>query len=224
MSVGKKSNDGNVSIFTDKNVQVYIEADVLITCRGKPILIGKRDEHDRYCIPFMQTWVQWQARKPSKKSKKFIPEAIRVYNLPTTEESLIWMHAVCGYTVKSTWIKEIKVGNFTECPMLNNSNVVKYYPETTKKLKGHLNQTRKYVRSTNPKTKTLEKTDTSTLQGEKVCNVYTKVYDVCNTVFTTRPGSYPPDPNEATSTSCSWWKLVAMPSGWSPSRKALTHI
>ena len=44
MSVGKTSDYGNVSSFTDEKVQVYKEADVLITCKGKPILIGKRDE------------------------------------------------------------------------------------------------------------------------------------------------------------------------------------
>ena len=60
MSVGKKSDDGNVSIFTDEKVQVYKEADVLITCKGKTILIGKRDECDYYHISLMQTGVQWQ--------------------------------------------------------------------------------------------------------------------------------------------------------------------
>ena len=151
MSVGKTSNDGNISIFTDEKVQVYKKADVLITCRGKPIIIGKRDEHGRYPIPLMQTQEQWQPRKPSKKSKKFLQEANSVYNLPTKEEAVKWMHTVCGYPVKSTWIKAIKAGNFTGLPMLNKRNVAKYYPETTETPKGHLNQTRKNVRSNKPK-------------------------------------------------------------------------
>ena len=155
MSVEKTSDDCNVSIFTDEKVQVYKEADVLITCRGKPILIGKRDERGRYRIPLMQTQVQWQTRKPSKKSNKFLQEANRVYNLPTTEEAVRWMHAVCGYPVKSTWIKVIKVGNFTGWPMPNKRNVVKYYLETTETPKGHLNQTSKNVQSIKPKTKPL---------------------------------------------------------------------
>ena len=58
MSVGKTSDNGNVYIFTYEKVQVYKEADVLIICRGKPILIGKRDERSRYRIPLMQTQVQ----------------------------------------------------------------------------------------------------------------------------------------------------------------------
>ena len=55
MSVVNMSDDGNVSIFTGEKVQVYKEAYVLITCRGKPILIGKRDERGRYRIPLMHT-------------------------------------------------------------------------------------------------------------------------------------------------------------------------
>ena len=65
------------------------------------------------------------------------------------------MHTVCGYPVKSTWIKAIKAGNFTGLLMLNKRNVVKYYTDTTKTPKGHLNQTRKNVQSTKPKTKPL---------------------------------------------------------------------
>ena len=40
MSVGKTCNDGNISIFTGDGVTVHKEQDVLITCKGAPILIG----------------------------------------------------------------------------------------------------------------------------------------------------------------------------------------
>ena len=59
MSVGKTSDDGNVSIFTHEKVQLYKEEDVLITCRGKPIIIGKRDTRGRYRISLMQTKGHW---------------------------------------------------------------------------------------------------------------------------------------------------------------------
>ena len=150
IEVGKMSDDGNVSIFTDEKVQVYKETDVLIMCRGKPIIINKRDEIGRYRIPLMQTQGKWQPQKPSKKSKNFLQEANRVYDLPTTEEAIKWMHTVCGYPVKSTWTKAIKAGNFTGWPMLNKHNVAKYYPETTETPKVHLNQTKKMYGRPNP--------------------------------------------------------------------------
>jgi hypothetical protein len=40
MSVDKTSDDGTVSIFTKEGLNVFKEADVLITCKGDPILIG----------------------------------------------------------------------------------------------------------------------------------------------------------------------------------------
>ena len=143
MSMGKTSDDGNVSIFTDEKVQVYEEADVLITCRGKPILIGEQDERRRYHIPLMKTRGHWQLRTQTKKSKKFLQDANSIYDLPTTEEAIRWMHTVCVYPVKYTLVKAIKAGNFTGWTILNKRNVAKYYPDITETPKGNLNKTKK---------------------------------------------------------------------------------
>ncbi len=40
MSVGKTSDDGTVLVFTKDGVKIFKEEDVLITCKGEPILIG----------------------------------------------------------------------------------------------------------------------------------------------------------------------------------------
>eukprot|EP00804_Cyclotella_cryptica_P002334 CCRYP_004053-RC/>CCRYP_004053-RC protein AED:0.43 eAED:0.24 QI:0/-1/0/1/-1/0/1/0/513 len=99
------------------------------------------------------------------------------------------MHAVCGYPVKSTWLKAIKAGNFVGWPLLTEANVKKYYPESTETPKGHLNQTRKNVHST--KAKPFEETLSNQLRGKKVKDVYVKVYDVRETVFTDQTGQFP---------------------------------
>ncbi len=41
MSVGRTADDGNITIFTREGITVYKDEDVLITCKGKAILIGK---------------------------------------------------------------------------------------------------------------------------------------------------------------------------------------
>jgi hypothetical protein len=99
------------------------------------------------------------------------------------------MHAVCEYPVKSTWIKAIRAGNYIGWPLLTEQNVKKYYPETTETPKGHLNQTRKNVRSTKPKP--LEETHSNQLRGRKVKDIFVKVYDVRETVFTDQTGQFP---------------------------------
>ena len=54
-----------------------------------------------------------------------------------------------------------------------------------------MNQTRKNFRSTKPKPVPLENPNVATLRGQKVRDVYTKVYDVRNTVFSDQIGQFP---------------------------------
>jgi hypothetical protein len=185
LSVGKISDDGTISVFTKDGVTLHKEEDVLITCKGEPILIGVRDMNGRYRIPLVQQRGQWQPRRPTKRQRKFLRQANRVYDLPSTEQAIKWMHAVCGYPVKSTWLKAVKAGNYVGWPMLTERNVKKYYPETSETAKGHLNQTRKNVLSTRSK---METCDTSQLQGKKVRDVYTTAYDVRETMFSDQTG------------------------------------
>ena len=189
MSVGKISDDGTISIFNKDGVTVHKEEDVLITCKGEPILIGTRDEHGRYRIPLTQHRGQWQPRQPTKRAKAALQQANSVYDLPSTEQAIKWLHAVCGYPVKSTWLKAVKAGNYIGWPLLTEHNVRKYYPETTETPKGHLNQSRKNVRSTKPKP--FEEDHSNQLRGRKVKDIFTKVYDVRDTVFTDQTGQFP---------------------------------
>ena len=99
VSVGKTNNDGNVSIFTKTGVTVHKEEDVMITCKGAPIMIGKRDERGRYRISLMQHRGQWQSGQPSKKARKALREDNSVYDLLSIDQSIKWMHIVCGYPV-----------------------------------------------------------------------------------------------------------------------------
>jgi hypothetical protein len=90
---------------------------------------------------------------------------------------------------KTTWLKAIKAGNYISWPLLTVKNVTKYYPETTGTPKGHLNHTRKNVRSTKPKP--FKTTSSTQLQGKKVQDMHTQVYEVRETVFTDQTGQYP---------------------------------
>ncbi len=126
--MGKTTNDGTISIFTKDGVTVHKETDVLITCKGEPILIGVRNEQGCYQIPVIQWQGQWQPQRPSKQAQKFLRQANSIDDFPSTEQAIKWMHAVCGYPVKSTWLKAIKAGNYIGWPMLTECNVNKYYP------------------------------------------------------------------------------------------------
>ena len=75
--------------------------------------------------------------------------------------------------------------------MITERNMARYYPETTETPKEHINQTRKISKSTKPKRNPLEVTNTSPLQGEKVNDIYTNIYEVINTVFSDQTEQFP---------------------------------
>ncbi|KAL7478375.1 hypothetical protein ACHAW6_004139 [Cyclotella cf. meneghiniana] len=70
------------------------------------------------------------------------------------------------------------------------TNVHKYYPETIETPKGHLNQTRKNVCSTKLK-HPFEELHSNQLRGRKVRDIYTKVYNTRETIFTNQTGKFP---------------------------------
>ena len=172
MSVGKTADDNTISIFTKDGVTVHKKQDVLITCKSKPLFIGIRDSNGLYWIPLVQRWGQWQPQHPSKKAQHALCQANSVYDLPPTEQAIKWMHAVCGYPVKSTWLRAIKAGNYVGWPMLTERNVSKYYLKTNKTVKGHMNQNQKNVRSTKVKQVPFEIAEYPEMRGKKIQDVY----------------------------------------------------
>ena len=96
------------------------------------------------------------------------------------------MHVVCGYPVKTKWVKAVKAGNFAGWPLLTVKNINKYYPETDETPKGHMNQQRKNVRST--KTPFEECNTAAALCREKVKDIYVHTYNMCKTTFSDQTG------------------------------------
>jgi hypothetical protein len=74
-----------------------------------------------------------------------------VYEISKVYDKIQYLHAAAGSPVPSTFVKAIKAGNFTTWPTLTPEHVNKYLEKSEATVKGHLNQTRKNVRSTKPK-------------------------------------------------------------------------
>ena len=170
---------------------MHKEQDVLITCKGAQFVIGKRNKRGRYRTLMIQQLGQWQPHKPTRKPRKFLREANSVYDLTSTEQVIKWMHTVYGYPVKSTWLKATKASNVLGLPLLDKRNAKKYYSKTTEISKGHMNQTRKNVRSAKEKPTQLTVDDTTTLRSRKMRKVHTKVYNTQNIIFSDQTGRVP---------------------------------
>ncbi len=74
-------------------------------------------------------------------------------------------------------------------PILTERNVNKYYPDTNKTSKRHMNQTQKNVRST--KQAPMESFNSKEMHGKKVHDVYVKIYNAQETTFFDQTRRFP---------------------------------
>ena len=125
--------------------------------------------------------------------------AHNVYELPTLGQGIKWMHAVCGYPAKDTWIKAIRAGNFVGWPLLTVENVHRHYPETDETPMGRLDAERAGTRSTKKKFQsvplpTASEEDLKPLLGKKNRDVYIKMVDTWemkNIIYSDQTGKFP---------------------------------
>ena len=76
-------------------------------------------------------------------------EAINnVYELPSIEPAIWYLHGAAGYPQKSTWLKSTWKGNYPTWPLINVKNVNKFSLELEETQKGHMRNQNQGVRST----------------------------------------------------------------------------
>ena len=108
---------------------------------------------------------QRQRRKKYTTTNQKIPESHSVYDLPSVEALVRYMHAAAGFIVKSTWLKAIKNGNFESWPGLTYNNAAKYCPHSVETFKGHIVQSSQGVRATKKKKNQKHNNQKKTPQG-----------------------------------------------------------
>ena len=200
LSVGRMANAGYTSIFTKHGVQVIKDEDVLIRLQGKPVMIGIRDENGRFKIPLVANQHgKYKPRIPTNKDVSSLEQANNVYDLPSVEEGIKWLHAACGYPVQSTWLKAVRNGHFRGWPLITERTVKKYYPETSETILGHMQQQRKNVRSTK---RPFEVAETTSLRGKRnaMCIFISMIHETQLSV--TKPDDFQLAASVATNTSC----------------------
>ena len=114
---------------------------------GKPILTGWIEKELprlwRFALKLTEELITDHTSK-----RQTTPAAHSAYDLPRVEAIVQYMHVVEGFSFKSTWLREIRKGNFATWPGLTYSNAEKYCPHAVETIKGHMVQYSQGVRST----------------------------------------------------------------------------
>jgi hypothetical protein len=123
-----------------------------------------------------------------------------VYELPSIEHAVQYLHAAAGHPTKHTWLKAIARGNYNSWPLINVRNVRKHFPESEETQLGHMRGARQNVRSTRPSgfdTLGEDSEPPSIAAIEKKGDIYKRVYELgqegrlSKTIFSDQTGEFP---------------------------------
>ena len=113
VSVGKLSDAGYCTIFMPGNQGVHVidGNNVKIHVSGEAVLRGWRDHQGLWRVPL-------EDGNSAPLSPRQLKESLNnVFDLPSTEQTIRYLHACAGFPTKRTWIKAIKKGNFIGWPI-----------------------------------------------------------------------------------------------------------
>ena len=157
----------------ENGVQVYDSNKVEVNISENSVLRGWRDHQGLWRVPIDD------GEDVSLNNEELSEEIHNVFDLPSIEQTIRYLHASIGFPTKRTWLKAIKKGNVVGWPLVTAENVSKYFPQSEETVKGHMSHQQQGVRSTEPKERTLEpqELDASQEVGKKERDVYAKIVD-----------------------------------------------
>ena len=206
MSVKVLADNGYTTVFHphDGGAAVLSPDSFELKVKGEPILSGYRDEQGLWRIPLVAD-TNSEEKGMLIKDERFHAEAIHnVYELPSMQQVVRFLHAALGFPTKQTLIAAINNGHLNTFPGLTAHNVSKHFPESDETQKGHMKQQRQGTRSTKPKmtnpsdsepnnpASEATPNESTTQPGIKHRDVYLHVYDATKrSMYTDQTGKFP---------------------------------
>ena len=126
---------------------------------------------------------------------------MQVLKLPTTKKKIKYFHAAAGFAVKYTWMNVIQAGNYVTWLSLNVKLVNKYFPALDESQQWYVKGLGQSTRSTKEKENNKLNDDSSTqLLIKKEHNIFIKIVNMKETIYTNQTDQFPLSPAEATCT------------------------
>jgi hypothetical protein len=192
ISTAEFAEAGYITVFDDKEVNVYNASNMKVIVTRQAILRGWLDKDaNLYRIPLVPIVLNNNTNTVlvCKPPTKFLPDHLRptktihnVYELKMQPELVWYLHMVAGFPMKPTWLGAIKNNQFASWPGLTVKAVAKHYPESKETIKGHGQKGWSGLCSTKTKEPTIEPPAAPNSDNEQA-HPSPKRYDVFIKVF-----------------------------------------
>ena len=144
---------------------------------------GLQSTHPRYHVP-TPTHIREHLQASLQCDTEHI---LNVYELPSIEQSIRYLHAAAGFPTKSTWLAAIRKGNYSTWPLITVKNVHKHFPQSEETQQGHMRNQRQGTRSTK---QALPQAEPCTPLPQ-LHDIFIRTYDTHGTLYTDQTGKFP---------------------------------
>ena len=143
-------DEGYVTVFDENECNIYNEKKVKIDISKKAVLKGYWCKNSvLWRIPQKDTILNENIDTIILDRPNPGEAILHIFELPSTENTIKYMHAAAGFPVRETWIRAVRAGNYETWPGLSVKSIRKYYPHDAEDtLKGRMRGQRQGFRST----------------------------------------------------------------------------
>jgi hypothetical protein len=208
ISVPKMADGDYIAVFDKKEARIYDATTTIVSASKDPILVA----------PHCQDTGLWKLDLDYEVLGQEYPDqfiaggdkANAIFNLPNTQQSLLYHHALAGFPPKETFLAAVRVGNYATWLVLTTTLFHKHFPDSDKTQKGHMKGQLKGVWSTKVLAPVTIKMEPGTanpppLTITKHYNIFIVVYKLLDTAHTDRT-----DPFPITSQQGYWYIMVGI--------------
>ncbi len=146
MSIPKMADADYIAVFGKKEARIYNSTTTIVSASKDPILIAPRCQDTG--LWKLDLGYNVLGRKYPDYFIKGVDKANAIFNLPNTQQSLLYHHALAGFPPKETFLAAVWAGNYATWPGFTTTLIHKHFPDSDKTQKGHIKGQRKGVWST----------------------------------------------------------------------------
>jgi hypothetical protein len=194
ISVPKVADVDYVAVFDKKEARIYDAMTTIVSASKKPILVAPRCQD----IRLWKLDLDYEVLGCEYPDQFIVgvDEANTIFNLPNTQQSLLYHHALAGFPPNETFLAAVRAGNYATWPRLTTTLILKHFPDLDEMQKGHMKEQRKGVWLTKvsaPVTIMVERGAASpplpTIRRHYY--IFVMVYELLDTVHTDQTATFP---------------------------------
>jgi hypothetical protein len=194
ISVPKMADADYIAVFDKKETRIYNSTTTIVAATKDPILVAPRCQDTGLRKLNLDYDVLGQ-----EYPDQFIvgvDKANAIFNLPNTQQSLLYHHAAAGFPPKDTFLDAVRAGNYANVAQPANNPNLKHLPDSDKMQKGHIKGWWKGVWLTKVTAPVTIKVEPGTENPppptiKKHYNIFIVVYELLDTIHADQTGAFP---------------------------------